>query len=478
MIAAILRRELADHLTSLRFALTLLITAALMVVNGVVFSGSGHERAMTEHQDHLKAVEDRFEGLAGSLGELAVKGPGTLAKRPGALSFVAFGREDFLPSTIRAQASSRYGGNWGFMIDMPWRLDHQEPAAPPAAGMVPDFVEVDWVFIVGFCLSLMALLLTYDGVCGERREGTLMLALSGPVPRYSLLLGKFAAAWIVLAAALTLGVVLNLLVLGLAGPVELGPDLFLRLAPVHLACLLYLACFVGLGLLVSCLSERPSSALVVLLLVWTVLLVLLPNTVSGAVSYFQAPQMDWRSHNSQRQALMEEHQLWGKTSPVEQGERPPAAFVAEFSDFLRERLRLDLDFSEEKLRRQLGPVETGALVNRVSPYGILQYALESLAGTGLPRHQRFIDAARRYAQDFRRFAEERDQADPDSYHLFGLVPGLSERPVPIEAIPRFREQLSAGAVLEDASTDLALLALFALLAFMAANAAFLRSEIA
>ena len=123
-------------------------------------------------------------------------------------------------------------------------------------------------------------------------------------------------------------------------------------------------------------------------------------------------------------------------------------------------------------------METGALVNRVSPYGILQYALESLAGTGLPRHQRFIDAARRYAQDFRRFAEERDQADPDSYHLFGLVPGLSERPVPIEAIPRFREQLSAGAVLEDASTDLALLALFALLAFMAANAAFLRSEIA
>ena len=48
MIAAILRRELADHLTSLRFALTLLITAALMVVNGVVFSGSGHDRAMTD----------------------------------------------------------------------------------------------------------------------------------------------------------------------------------------------------------------------------------------------------------------------------------------------------------------------------------------------------------------------------------------------------------------------------------------------
>ena len=478
MISAILRRELADHLTSLRFALTLLITVALMAVNGVVFSGSGQERALAAYQDHLKAVEERIEGLAGSLGELAVKGPGTLAKRPSPLSFVAFGREDFLPATITAQTTSTYGGNWGFMIDMPWSLDYQEPAAPPAAGIVPDFVEVDWVFIVGFCLSLMALLLTYDGICGERREGTLMLALSGPLPRSSLLLGKFAAAWIVVAAALTVGVVLNLLVLGLAGPVELDTELFLRLAPVYLACLLYLACFVGLGLLVSCLSERPSSALVVLLLVWTVLLVLLPNTVSGAVSYFQEPRMDWRSHHSQRQALVEEHQIWRKTSPVEPGERPPAEFVAEFSDFLRQRLQLDRGFSEEQLRRQLEPVEAGALVNRVSPYGILQYALESLAGTGLPRHLGFIEAARRHALDFRRFAEERDQADPDSYHLFGLAPGLSERPVPLEAIPRFGEPLSAGSAAADASTDLALLALFALLAFMAANIAFLRSEIA
>ena len=187
--------------------------------------------------------------------------------------------------------------------------------------------------------------------------------------------------------------------------------------------------------------------------------------------------MDWRSHRSQQQALVEEHQLWRKTSPVEQGERPPAEFVAEFSDFLRQRLQLDREFSEEQLRRQLEPVEAGALVNRVSPYGILQYALESLAGTGLPRHLGFIEAARRHALDFRRFTEERDQADPDSYHLFGLVPGLSERPVPVEAIPRFAEPLSAGAVLAAASTDLALLALFALLAFMAANIAFLRSEI-
>ena len=475
MIAAILRRELADHLTSLRFALTLLITTALMAVNGVVFSGgSGYEREMEWYQERLEIGEEGLEGWGGSgLGRLAVQGPGWMLKRPSPFSFIAFGREHFLPKVISADGTGGYSWASGFWIDTPWVLQYWDPVLRPETGIVPDFVEVDWVFIVGFCLSLMALLLTYDGVCGERETGTLKLALSGPVPRFGLLLGKFTAAWIVLAVALTLGAIPNLLILGLAGPVSLGSDLFLRLVPVYLACLLYLACFVGLGLLVSCLSERASSALVVLLLVWTVLLVLLPNTVSGAVSYFQEPQMDRRSHESEREALAEEHQI----HRVRPAERPPVALLTELSDFLRARFRLERDFHHEKLRRQLRPVEAGALVNRLSPYGILQYALESLAGTGLPRHLRFIEDARRHALDFRRFTEERDQADPNSHHLFGLAQGLSQLPVPFEAIPLFRERLSTGSVLADTSTDLALLALFALLAFMAANVAFLRSEI-
>ena len=62
MIATILRRELADHLTSLRFALTLLITTALMAVNGVVFSGPGHERAMERYQQQVKQAGDRLVG--------------------------------------------------------------------------------------------------------------------------------------------------------------------------------------------------------------------------------------------------------------------------------------------------------------------------------------------------------------------------------------------------------------------------------
>lgn len=477
MTGSIFRRELLDHLMSVRFALTLLITVFLMVVNGIIFSGPGHRQHVEQFQDRLESSTGWVERHTGSLGDLAVRGPGDLIKRPSPLAFIAYGRTNFLPSQIEARAQSSWGGSWGFMIHLPWFLSYQSPQAPPSTGIVPDFVEIDWVFIVGFCLSLMALLLTYDGVCGERHEGSLQLLLSGPVPRHSVLLGKFAAAWVVLAAALALGITIDLLILALRGHLQLNGDLSLRLAPVLAACLLYLACFVGLGLLVSTLSDRPSSSLVSLLLVWTVLLVLLPNTVAGVVSYFQESSADEKAHGSQQEALTEEHQVWNKSSPVEDGDRPPYEFVEIFSDFLSERLRLDVTFEEEKLRRQLSPVQLGVSLSRASPYGMFQYAMESLAGTGLPRHLRFLASARRYARAFRQFTDERDQADPDSYHLFGLAPGLSSEPVPVEAVPVFHEDQSVGSIFEDTADDLCLLALFALVALMAANTAFLRMDV-
>ena len=477
MTGSIFRRELLDHLMSVRFALTLLITVILMVVNGVVFSGPGHRLRMEDYRDRLEGAAGWVEQYAGNLGDLAVRGPGDLTKQPSPLAFIAFGRANFLPSQIDARAQSSWGGSWGFMIHLPWFLGYRSPQAPPSTGIVPDFVEIDWVFIVGFCLSLMALLLTYDGVCGERHEGSLRLLLSGPVPRYSVLLGKFAAAWVVLVTALALGIVIDLLILGLRGSLQLDGDLSLRLAPVLAACLLYLAGFVGLGLLVSTLSERPSTSLVSLLLVWTVLLVLLPNTVAGVVSYFQDSSADEKAHRSRQQALTEEHQVWNKSSPVDDDERPPYEFVEVFSDFLSERLRLDVAFEEERLRRQLKPVQLGVSLSRASPYGVFQYAMESLAGTGLPRHLRFLASARRYEQTFRQFTDARDQADPDSYHLFGLAPGLSSDPVPVEAVPVFDEDQSIGSIVGDTVDDLSLMALFALVAFMAANAAFLRMDV-
>lgn len=69
-----------------------------------------------------------------------------------------------------------------------------------------------------FLIPLIALLLAYDAVVGERESGTLLLLLTYPVSRSALLLGKFCGHGLILGAATALG-------FGIAGvTIALGTD--------------------------------------------------------------------------------------------------------------------------------------------------------------------------------------------------------------------------------------------------------------
>jgi ABC-type transport system involved in multi-copper enzyme maturation permease subunit len=54
------------------------------------------------------------------------------------------------------------------------------------------FPLIDLTFIVTILVSLVALILTYDAVSGEREEGTLKLMLANGLPRARILLAKIA----------------------------------------------------------------------------------------------------------------------------------------------------------------------------------------------------------------------------------------------------------------------------------------------
>ena len=72
------------------------------------------------------------------------------------------------------------------------------------------FLEIDWAFVMGLIVSFVAILFTYDAVCGEREDGTLRLMLSGSVPRDGVLLGKFIGAFLSVSAPIVLGAILSL----------------------------------------------------------------------------------------------------------------------------------------------------------------------------------------------------------------------------------------------------------------------------
>ena len=116
-------------------------------------------------------------------------------------------------------------------------------------------------------------------------------------------------------------------------------------------------------------------------------------------------------------------------------------------------------------------------MSRVSPASIVQYAVESLAGTGLSRHLQFLDGVRRYAAQYREFLISADQADPDSPHLNFVRQGMSEKPVPYSAIPKFDDRIEFRESINAAMMDISLMVLFAVVLFVGAVLAFVRVDI-
>ena len=139
-------------------------------------------------------------------------------------------------------------------------------------------------FVLGTVVSLLAIIMSYDSLCGERETGTLRLLLSYGVGRDKVLLSKWAGGMLALSAPFAVGVCICALVAG--GLVD--ADIGLRGIGVTLSVVavsvIYMGVVLSLGVLVSVLADRPASAMAVLLSIWALQVGLLPGLVPQLVA--------------------------------------------------------------------------------------------------------------------------------------------------------------------------------------------------
>ena len=123
-----------------------------------------------------------------------------------------------------------------------------------------------------YLVPLIALLLSFDAIAGEAERGTLALALTYPLGRASILLGKFFAHLTVLAVAIGAGllicVALTIRQHGFAGH-SWGPVGVLFVTALALA-----AAFLGLGYAISARLRSASMAAGAVTLLWLLFVVL------------------------------------------------------------------------------------------------------------------------------------------------------------------------------------------------------------
>lgn len=158
-------------------------------------------------------------------------------------------------------------------------------------------------------------------------------------------------------------------------------------------------------------------------------------------------------------------------------ERPPTPATRLWAEFLNEEAREGARLHRAYLNAQINQIQIAREFNRVSPTAIVQYAIESLAGTGFQRHLDFLENVERYADAFNDFLISADRADPDSPHVPFVREGMSDKPVSFESIPKFQDSVRLEDAFKGAILDVMLLLLFFIALFAAAHVSFQRKEI-
>ena len=149
MIWHITKRELFDHINSLRFILTVVILSALMVTNAVVHLRTHPERI----RDYSEAVTGSVNKLKSrtQLHALAQKGPVTSTNAHLCLLSSQTAVMLICPGHIWNEGSWSKGSTGG-SIKSNWWLSYGS-VNPDAKDFLPQATKIDWVFIVTYLLS-------------------------------------------------------------------------------------------------------------------------------------------------------------------------------------------------------------------------------------------------------------------------------------------------------------------------------------
>jgi ABC-type transport system involved in multi-copper enzyme maturation permease subunit len=279
------------------------------------------------------------------------------------------------------------------------------------------FGFLDLTFVVAVLLSLLALALTFDSICGERANGTLPMVLSYPVPRWVILLAKITGNASVLLICFIPSFLLTMLITAFYGT---GIENFGHWALYATAAILYLLCFVVIGTAISAMSRRPTDAALVSLFVWALCVFVTPRIVALAVNQFNPPtrgvelaikedemvsKLRLEFQRKQQQAF-EAYLAAGETqSANEEFNRIRREAAEELATKRRELVgRLwDEQAREEKARERLVNI-----FSFFSPTAMFNQAAAELAWTGYRQREHFVREARHYDERIgRKLAESR-----------------------------------------------------------------------
>ena len=504
MLPTLIRRELLDNLMTFRFAAALFIMLLLVVANTAVLIKDYERRladyntAVKKHQQKLQERDIYSPGFAGVV----------LVRPPNPLSIFNVGLDKRLGSEIGIRPSG---------APTLWEA-RMHGSANPLLNLLSS-IALGFIFEV--VLSLMALIFAYDALAGERERGTLRLVLTNAISRGHILLAKYISAMTCLLVPLIISLLFALILLTNSAAISLSADDFLRIGGIVLASIAYLSVFYLIGFLISAITHRTSTALMLAMFVWGFLVLVYPNMILATIKTSDVPQeravsalnqmkQIWEQFDRERNRFLAadafpgEDQLFNIKEPwgfgydeyyenaltlfaeydrqlnfqgIDEKYQPNVPHLQNYHRFLipltiRTADRVWLIRKEALVDTLVRQANFKRTLLKLSPVGIYDAATQAWTGTDLSGIRDFFDAARQYRKTVMTWFDDKDAFAAREWFL------SDKREADWSTLPLFSfERRSVEINAKRALPDVLLLLLTSLVLFMGIFLLFVRSEV-
>ena len=350
MLRSIIRKEMLENLFSYKFSIIVILSTILILVSIFVM-----------YRDYCLALEN-YEILQPKSGEPIAIIP------PTPLSIFAKGLDENLCRSYEITFGGQIKvGSKQQSVNNLFRL----------------FTTPDLLYIVKVILSLCAMLFAFDIVSGEKEIGTLRQTISNTVKRPILITGKWIGGFTSFILPFFMAVLLGTILVTLSPMVDMNGENWTRLGLFLLSSVIYLAVFFSLGLLISCLTHRSSTSLVISLFAWAMLVFLIPNLGNILARQFvEIPTV--------QQLEVKREQIWIK--PIFEACNKTQNWNEAYATINSENDKLIADYRNRFNRL----VTLSQNVTRFSPSAAFTYLATDLIGTGISEERRLKKAVLQY----------------------------------------------------------------------------------
>lgn len=440
MLRTIAAREVLDNLMSLKFLFGTILCLVLVVISTVV-SLQDYQSRMEEYDNTLAEFEkNRSWSMV------------RILRKPEVLSIFACGFDKRFGNVTTSYASGR--------IPVESEFIETEESGQFAAG----FASIDFVFVVKVILSLLAIFLSYDAISGEYERGTLKLALSRPVSKASIILGKLIAGGVCMLIPMVMSFILGILIIQLIGGVGFTSEDWLRVALIFGVSVFCVMSFYMIGLVVSGRTRRAATSLLILLLIWIIGVFLIPGITTAIMDRYRLKTPH---------PIDNIYAVWRDFSQNNPYKSSQGMSREAYNRYRLERYELEDETNRtiwSMQRRYLNRLHSQAdlvrWICRISPSESYAYAAEALARTDVESYRSFMRYVRSYYEPHRELRKdyyrdrEKFEAERENY---------SE---PVEAPP-----MDFSASFRAAAPDICLLVVFNVLFFMLSVLFFVRYDV-